>query len=439
MNPVKQLSIKSFFLLIILLLIILTSGTILAANSSDLDQITEELNTELNNILNKIAELEIWANTYINLEIINNNINAVLTLDNETVLPEQEIEFYLNESLIFTTTTDSEGSALFPNLNETSPGNYLLKAMFQGNPFLYLNQSSAEKEIEIIDQNGSIKIKFMNETDRNVTVPELLNETLLTIYTDKKSYVQNQTINIFGELIVNGVKTDAAGVLEIVFNESNILTSGINVAGGDYSYSLPANFEKSGNYSVKSAVGELSAETIFYLNINDSTNFEGTNCKEFEERILWSSGYKNLPEGSISYQTWHPQHNCAELNVSDCFLGNVEIQTRFMYFGESNESGEGHIQISNSDESICGNPEQGIYLRDLASETLYGESESRGEYCGADKSSDKKCGITIMGEIGVEPLASCYGIKAYASKNFLVDAFKIKYALCKELNFGGNR
>jgi hypothetical protein len=149
-------------------------------------------------------------------------------------------------------------------------------------------------------------------------------------------------------------------------------------------------------------------------------------CKEFQEDVLWISNYTNSPEGSTNYLTWYPVHNCTELNVSNCRLENVYVETRFLYFGDGNEKGEGYIQISNQDESICENPSKGIYSKYLAYDTIIGEGKKFGEYCGDNKNSNSKCGIQIADNYNL----NCYGIKSYGSQYMLVDAFKVKYNLC---------
>lgn len=164
---------------------------------------------------------------------------------------------------------------------------------------------------------------------------------------------------------------------------------------------------------------------IYYFDLKISIN----NCKEFKENILWSSDYSIDQKGSINYQTWYPKYNCTSLNVSDCFIKNLELKTRFLYFGEDNEQGEGFIQISNPDKSICENPKQGIYEKYLTYENLTGESEKIGQYCGDNKNPDAKCGIEISDNY---PGNLCYGIKAYADRHLIVDALEVKYVLCKK-------
>jgi len=162
-------------------------------------------------------------------------------------------------------------------------------------------------------------------------------------------------------------------------------------------------------------------------------------CKDFEDNVLWSSGYSLLPEGSTSYNTWNIRTNCAEAGGNNCFLQNVSISTRTLYVSsiDLNGSGESYIQLSNPDDSICDIPEQGVYSRYLSFETLAEEGKKRGWYCGKNKNPNAKCGVEIASNYNDN--VTCYGIKAYASQYSLIDAFKVKYTWCwvqKELKDG---
>lgn len=415
----------------ILSLIVLTSGILFANNLTSNSTIILT-----GNIIEKSAEIEIWANTFLTLEIINNNIGAFLSLDNQTILPEQEIEFYLDNNLISKEITNSAGYApIF--FNATDSGNYSLKAIFQGNYPLYLNPSHNEMLIEIIEQNETRKIKAIEENftmlnitfEMNATNITLVfpNRTLLSVYTDKPNYLKNETINIFGELINGYNKLN----LEIRFNNNSVYNAKISDINKSYAHSLIASFENSGDYLVLASSGNLSAETGFYFSNTTLINLDG--CMEFKENIMWSSRYSNKPQGSTTYQTWEPEHNCAEVNVSNCFLENIEIKTRFLYFGEDSEIGEGYVQISESDKSICDEPEKGNYLQHLSYEKLKGESRSFEQYCGKSKKTKEKCESEILSYKNYE---KCYGIKAYGSQYMLVDVFEIKYHLCREKGNG---
>jgi len=153
------------------------------------------------------------------------------------------------------------------------------------------------------------------------------------------------------------------------------------------------------------------------------------NCEEFEENVVWSSEYSNKQENSINYRAWYPKYNCKTLNSSNCIIESLDLETRFLYVGEDNEQGKGFVQISNPDKSICENPEKGVYERYLAYETLIGESEKTGQYCGDNKNSDVKCGVEKSDNYSGN---LCYGIKIEVDKKFIVDVLEAKYRLCKK-------
>lgn len=154
-------------------------------------------------------------------------------------------------------------------------------------------------------------------------------------------------------------------------------------------------------------------------------------CQNFTEQVLWSSNYTNDPKGSTNYQTWYPKNNCTSINATDCFLGNIELETRFLYLDDGNKNAQGYVQIAQPNESICNNSQQGIYTRYLSYETVKGESgvnKKLGDYCGDNKNPNSECGIDFS---YAYPFYGCYGIKAYADQYMLVDALKINYTLCK--------
>ena len=105
--------------------------------------------------MEKITDIEVWANTFIDIGIRENIIRALLLLDNNTLLPNQEVNFYLNNSLLGSEFTNAEGYAeVFLNPYNFSLGTYSLNASFLGEPSFYLNPSSDEKLIEIVESDG---------------------------------------------------------------------------------------------------------------------------------------------------------------------------------------------------------------------------------------------------------------------------------------------
>ena len=193
----KKKKLQSIFVAIIVLMIIITSGILVAGNSTAINQsitsaiiqIEEVINNTAEIIIEATSQIEVWANTFINIKKKQNSADISLSLDNGTALPNQEIEFYLDESLISSQLTDSEGyTELIFNPN-TSPGTYSFRVEFQGNPNLYLNPSFAEEQIEIIGENEA----EINETDINITIP-ILNETNQTFFNETNQSLLNQTL-----------------------------------------------------------------------------------------------------------------------------------------------------------------------------------------------------------------------------------------------------
>lgn len=304
--------------------------------------------------IEKTIEIEIWADALIEIETDKDIIRASIVLDNGTILSKQEIEFYLDDSLIEINQKE------ILNLSNTSPGTYSLRTVSQGSYSSYINQIEVEKQIEI-------------KNNRKITIIE-----------DK-----------------NGVSK--------------------------------TNEEPQINVTLQEEVLE-EEQIIEIINKTEKLNIilEGYNCQNFTENILWSSDYNNQPQGSTKYHTWQINHTCEEINQSTCILNNVEIKTRFIYISpeETLNTGQGYVQISNPDPSICNTPEQGTYLNYLAFETLKEDEIKLNNYCGRNKNPGSKCALESVENYKSEVL--CYGIKTYASQSSIVDVFEIKYDLCWE-------
>jgi hypothetical protein len=119
--------------------------------------------------------IEIWANTSINLNIENNLVKAALILDNSSAVSNQLLNFYLNDTLLFSDKTDDEGMIVFPI---PFPG--IIKAVFSGSD--YLNPS--ENQIG----NGFTENE-MNTTDFSAED--------FALDTNKTEILGNLTITVF--------------------------------------------------------------------------------------------------------------------------------------------------------------------------------------------------------------------------------------------------
>jgi len=297
-------------------------------------------------VLEKTIQIEVWANTSIEIIEEQGFIKAQLFLDNGTIVVNQEIHSFLDENKISIDITNSENYILpFSNFSELDSGNYSFRAEFFGSPQDYLNPSSKEKQIEIIDENGEKRIiifeDFKTEIETNITE---INETI------------------------------------------------------------------------------------------ENISLEGFDCMKFKENVLWSSGYSSKQEGSVEYYSWQPNHTCEEIHGFGCVLINIEVKSRVITSAqeEIDFTGEGFVQISEPNELICNNPEQGFYERYLFYETSKDGEDKLNIQCGKSKNPDEKCAVEIVGNYSGE--LSCYGIKTQASRYSIVDVFEIKYDLCRRVD-----
>ncbi|MEM5855336.1 MAG: hypothetical protein QW472_03390, partial [Candidatus Aenigmatarchaeota archaeon] len=198
--------------------------------------------------------IEVWANTSIKLDAIDNLIIARLLLDNSSSLAGQEIKFYLNESFFASVITDEGGEAkLSLDLNNS----YVLKAVFEGNSSLFLNPCFSEIEVKKVEENLS---------EENVTIPEV-NLSYLTIFTDKEEYSLNETVNVFGELILEGKRGNAHANLTLEFNSFVIFSEEVEIINGSFSYSFAANLEEEGVYTLAIKTLNLTNKTSFYFSL----------------------------------------------------------------------------------------------------------------------------------------------------------------------------
>jgi hypothetical protein len=181
---------KLRFMLIILIgfILILASTIFVAGNSTffndTISQTGEVIGKTMENIIEVTSKIEVWADTFINIKTKENMANVSLYLDNGSALPNQEIEFYLDKSLIASQLTDAKGYTELVFNSNVSPGTYSFRVEFKGNPSLYLNPSFSEEQIEIIELNGTevtplLILNITNQTLLNQTILNITNQTLL--------------------------------------------------------------------------------------------------------------------------------------------------------------------------------------------------------------------------------------------------------------------
>ncbi|MFH8092607.1 MAG: hypothetical protein QXM38_01545, partial [Candidatus Aenigmatarchaeota archaeon] len=222
----SQLLASLFVLLITSTLVIATNSTL--KNTTIRGMFTETMPKEFE----EAAQVEVWANTFIETSEENNLIKARLLMDNGSFIAGQEILSYFNDQVQNIQITDNDGYAYFDK--------NITKLEYKGNESLYLNPSF----IEI-----------------NYTQP-LTRQDFLTVFTDKKIYESNETVNVFGHISING----SAEVEIIVEKDGQVYkTQTIFAENGSYNYNFIVDFAEEGVYTIKiRSIGLINATTFEY-------------------------------------------------------------------------------------------------------------------------------------------------------------------------------
>ncbi|MFH0896869.1 MAG: hypothetical protein V1850_02325, partial [Candidatus Bathyarchaeota archaeon] len=139
--------------------------------------------------------IEVWANTSIGLNVVEGMARAQLLMDNGTTLADQEIKFYINNSLLDSKITDSQGYAEI-GLSQESQS---VRAVYEGNSSMFLNQSYSTVEIsaplaeeltkeESVTPDGKL-VKITNKKNANAIVEtEIDGDSLSKIHSNKESF-----------------------------------------------------------------------------------------------------------------------------------------------------------------------------------------------------------------------------------------------------------
>jgi len=130
---------------------------------------------ESSDVVEHTVEIEVWANTYIQIESKGDSIFVGTYLDNGTLIEVQEIDVYLDENQIL----EFQNNALF-NLSGKSPGTYSLKVQNQGSPTQYLNPANLRVQIEITESGEIIILDSLETEIPEGEIFEEINETEIT-------------------------------------------------------------------------------------------------------------------------------------------------------------------------------------------------------------------------------------------------------------------
>jgi hypothetical protein len=281
----------------------------------------------------------------------------------------------------------------------------------------------------VIEKTSEIEVW----ADALIEFNEENNQLLLKL--DDGTFLENQEIEFYENgILVSTEITDSEGVT-LPFNPNEAspgINSEIKFSGNPSLYLNPSE--------LKFDYEEIQEEKIFLIEENETLinenamliNLNDYSCKDFEEKILWSSGYTNKQSGSTNYETWIPKYNCSEIGKENCIITDIELDSRLISVDNPDGDSEGIGYIQSSEINNCNIPQSGEYLQYLVYDKTYGEEVKREKYCGNKKGSE--CEVEVVESLG--ELKSCYGIKAYGSQYLLMDVFSIKYSLCKGVKNG---
>jgi hypothetical protein len=241
-------------LLLSIAFLALAATTALAINASINSTITGGItDIEVSRTAEQTAVIEVFANTTISLQTLNTtSLKATLLLDNGSALQNHIIEFYINDSLAETNTTNTDGTALL----ELPPGDYTLKAIFPGDDSLYLNPSEAQLSVESPAEE-----------------PEQPSADILTVRTDKETYQPGENITVSGSLIINGSLPSTNLAISITYNNTGIFSDQIPVINGSFSTTIPG-FQPAGTYTLTAEYSNLTASATFTVQ-NITENITG--------------------------------------------------------------------------------------------------------------------------------------------------------------------
>lgn len=142
------------------------------------DNITQN-GTPSMKIIEKSKMIEIWANTFLDVEVDHKSNVTIsrLRLDNGTSLPRQTVHFYLNGEILATEDTDADGELVIYTV--FGNGTNVVRAEFLGNDDEYLNRSWKEAEIIIaVSEENVIKDVTGPEIRiQGIEAPSVINQT----------------------------------------------------------------------------------------------------------------------------------------------------------------------------------------------------------------------------------------------------------------------
>lgn len=146
------------------------------------EEVVEESSEEEVSLLSTLLDLVLDKFSYIKGEIV--DLKAQLSYDNSSPLPNQPVDFFVDEEKIGTETTDDSGFAQIDwDTSDVEPGVYIVGVDFPGDEVFDISSDSAEITIEEIveeDDNATEEPALDNLTEEIIEENETI-EMLTTI------------------------------------------------------------------------------------------------------------------------------------------------------------------------------------------------------------------------------------------------------------------
>lgn len=134
--------------------------------------------------------------------------------------------------------------------------------------------------------------------------------------------------------------------------------------------------------------------------------------RTFQDSINLSAAASFESDG-VRYIHWEPTIPCAE--KPDCFISEIHSSVTFLNVGDpaiSAEEGLANIQIANSAESNCANPENSRFSRYIAyAPALKGGQSVSQKTCG-ENTANNTCDLSL--DDGFTNTSQCFSIKITA-------------------------
>ena len=215
------------------------------------------------NFIEDSISVDVFANTSIEMEFDGKIVRARLLLDNGSFIPNQEIEFYVDDNFVGRNFTDEAGIA-FVSLNLENASK--VKAVFKGNESEYLNPSEAEIDFER-------KVEGLHELSKEVEAvnitPKLEIEAFSVVKNITKGKGDWKRISIYGNVKYNGNFVDSLVRLRVRDVKGEIVFEGQQLVNGIFNFTFESLPKAYGKYSaeiyVESEFGNVSK--IFDFNV----------------------------------------------------------------------------------------------------------------------------------------------------------------------------